>query len=154
MKRNCLLLPRSFSFFAMVAILSCAFLCFSATTVAAQLDASVAPPPPISTEGYPQEPEWKSSVDYSAVVASERANAAQVLASPTIKELEFALYTGYDRMLAYMEADMASGIPIEEIAEKNFIKVSQEAPADPVLVNMEASEFNTLYVALLGMLHQ
>lgn len=57
-------------------------------------------------------------------------------------------------MLAYMEADMAAGIPIEKIAENNFNKVNQEAISDPALVNMEAAEFNALYVALLVMLHQ
>lgn len=154
MKRNCLLLPRPSCFFAVVAIMSCAFLSFSASTVAAQANASVAPAPPISTEDYPQESDWKSPVDYSAVVASERANAVQTLASPTTKEPTFALYTGYDRMLAYMEADMIAGVPIEKIAQNNFNKVTQEASSDPALVNMDAAEFNGLYAALVVMLHQ
>ncbi len=151
MKRNCLHLPCSSRFFAMVAILSCALLSFSTTTVSAQATASVAAP--ISIADLPQEPQWKSSVEYSAVLAAERANAAQSLAAPTTKELEFALYTGYDRMLAYMEADMAAGVPIEKIAVNNFNKVNQEAISDPVLVNMQAAEFNALYEALLVMLH-
>ena len=136
----------------MVAILSCALFGFSANSVSAQTTASVAAP--ISVEDLPQEPEWKSAVEYSAVLAAERANAAQTLAAPTTKELEFALYTGYDRMLAYMEADMAAGVPIEKIAVNNFNKVNQEAISDPALVNMQAAEFNALYEALLVMLHQ
>jgi len=136
----------------MVAILSCAFLSFSSTTPSAQATASVAAP--ISVEDLPHEPQWKSSVEYSAVLAAERANAAQSLAAPTTKELEFALYTGYDRMLAYMEADIAAGVPIEKIAVNNFNKVNQEAISDPALVNMQTTEFNALYEALVVMLHQ
>ncbi|MFN0174062.1 MAG: hypothetical protein ACKVU0_05390 [Saprospiraceae bacterium] len=136
----------------MVAFISCAILSFSATTVAAQTNASVAAP--ISMEDLPQVPEWKSPTEYSAVLVTERANAAQILAAPTTKELAFALYTGYDRMLSYMETDMAAGVPIEKIAVNNFNKVNQEAISDPALVNMQAAEFNALYEALLVMLHQ
>ena len=100
MKRNCLHLPHTSCFFVMVAILSCAFLSFSSTTVSAQATASVATP--ISVADLPQEPQWKSSVEYSAVLAAERANAAQSLAAPTTKELGFALYTGYDLSLIHI----------------------------------------------------
>ncbi len=152
MKRNCLLFPSPTAFFVLVSIISCTLLAVSTTSVSAQANAAVAAV--ISIEDIPQEPEWKSPAEYSAVLSSERANAAQTLVAPTTKELVFALYTGYDRMLAYMEADMAAGIPIEKIAENNFNKVNQEAISDPALVNMEAAEFNALYVALLVMLHQ
>lgn len=137
----------------MAAIISCALLSFSATTAAAQAN-SVAPAPPISIEDLPQKPEWKDPVDYAAVIASERNNTSTTLSTPDLKDAAIALYTGYDRMLSYMQQDMINNVPIEEIAEKNYNKVVAETPSDPILVNMEASEFNALYAALLGMLHQ
>ena len=157
MKRNCLLLHRSSCFFAMIAIISCALLTISASTVSAQANASAAPGEPVSTADLDlgQQPtDWKSAVDYSTVVASERANAALILAAPTTKEPTISLYTGYDRMLAYMQADMIAGVPIEEIAINNFKKVRLESLTDPLLTNMEEAEFSAMYTALVGMLHQ
>lgn len=127
---------------------------FTSSFTAAQANASVAPVPPISTVDLPQEAEWKPAVNYAAVVASERDVAAQELANPTTKETGFALYTAYDRMLAYMEADLVAGNPIEEIAEKNYKRVVEESYSDPALVNLEAAEFSNLYDALIGMLQQ
>jgi len=150
MKRIFLLLPRLAFLIAFVAMISLAL----ATTATAQANASTASEPPISTEDLQQESDWKSPVDYSAVVASERATAGQVLASPTTKELDFALYTAYDRMLAYMEADMIAGVPIEKVAENNFFKVTEEAASDPTLTNLEMAAFNSLYASLVVMLHQ
>ncbi len=154
MKRTCLHLSKSSCFYAIVGIITCALLSFSATTAVAQGNASVAPMPPISTEDLPHELEWKNAVDYAAVLASERANTAVTLAGPNIKEIALGVYTGYDRMLAYMQQDLIDNVAIEKIAEKNYNKVLAETPSDPILVNMESTEFDALYVALLAMLHQ
>jgi hypothetical protein len=154
MKRNFLHFPKSAPFFAIVAIMIVFLLSFSATTVSAQADVSVAPVPPLSTEDLPQVSEWKNSVDYATVLEAERINAAKVLTDPDSKEPSIALYSGYDRMLSYMQQDILDKLPIEDIAEKNYIKVSAESISDPMLVNMDISDFTALYVALVGMLHQ
>ena len=154
MKRICLHLLSHFCFSVMVALVGCAFLGISATTVTAQANASVAPAPPISIEDFPQESDWKSPVDYAAVIASERATAALKLSGPNVKEPTLALYTGYDRMLSNMQQDLIISLPIEEIATKNYHKVVAEAPADPILSNLESAEFDALYTALLVLLHQ
>lgn len=150
MKRNCLHIFKPSYFFALVAILGCTLL---TNSVVAQ-SASVAPGDPITTDAYPTHTTWKNSVDYAAVLVAERANAALTLATPNLKQTKVGLYTGYDRMLAYMQVDLGAGVPIEDIASKNFKRVTLETPGDPVLNNMQPTEFAALYDALVVMLTQ
>jgi hypothetical protein len=95
------------------------------------------------------ETEWKISSDYNAVIISERAATAESLNTPNLTSAEIALYTGYDRMLAYMQTDMAVKDPIETVAEKNFKKVLADASTDPALANLPDSAFTLLYANLL-----
>ena len=154
MKKVRLHLPVFSCFSAMAAWVICALLGFTATTASAQANASVAAMPPISVEDLGQVSEWKTPVDYAAVLVSERNNTAATLATPNLKDAAIALYTGYDRLLEYMQQGLIDNVPIEEIAEKSYDRVVGEAPADPVLLNMDNGEFNALYQTLLGMLHQ
>lgn len=108
---------------------------------------------PISTDDITVKA-WKAAPDYAAVVAAERTDAAQAMATPGLKQAKLALYTGYDRMLSYMQADLLAQAPIEETAAKNFQKVTLEAPNDSLLIYMEGAEFNGLYIALLVKLQQ
>lgn len=144
---------KSSRFFALVAFMTISMLTLGATVVSAQADPNMAPDLPLAeVEGAPTN--WKALPDYTAVVATERANTAIVLINPNTKEPNTSLYNGYDRMLSYMQADLAAGVPVEEIAIKNFNKVVQETPGDPTLVNMQSAAFVALYDALVVMLHQ
>jgi len=120
---------------------------FSATAVAAQTaEADVTAS--ITVDAYATQG-WKAGDDYTAILTAERAVAAQQLAAPNLSDRQIALYTGYDRMLGYMQADMAVKAPVESIAENNFKKVMQEAPADPVLIHLQQNEFTNLYGSLV-----
>jgi hypothetical protein len=98
--------------------------------------------------------EWKSHVEYAAVITSMKASTAKILDNPNLPQPERALYTGFDRMLTYIQADIEAQADITKIPEKNYNKVVQEAPSDPILVNMQISEFTALYTTLVDKLHQ
>lgn len=127
----------------------CCFL-FSMTsgTITAQANASVAPVPQISTEDYPG-PKWKSSVDYSAVLTTEQSNTVLKLADPNLLPHDIGLYTGYNRMLTYMQEELTNQLAVEEIALKSFNRVFAETPGDAILKNMHAKDFETIYASLL-----
>ena len=153
MKRKSLLLPISCRLSLFVATVVCTMI-MSPTLTFAQGNTSPAPPDPISTVDLGGQSAWKAVPEYTAVVAAERASTAIFLANPNTKEPNTSSYTSYDRMLAYMQADLAAGVPIEDIALKSFTKVVLEAPGDPALVNMQMVDFVALYDALLLQLHE
>ncbi len=138
------------SFFFAVSLI-CGILGFSATAVSAQANASVAPGDPIATEALPQS-QWKSVPEYAAVIVAERTSSALQLASPAIKEVAQSNFNAYDRMLSYMQVDLGAGVPIEEIADKNFKRVVLEIPSEPAFANVYMAEFFTMYDALVVML--
>jgi len=98
--------------------------------------------------------QWKSPVEYSAVITSMKASTAKILADPNTPPSERTLYTGFDRMLSYIQADLEAHLDISKIGEKNYNKVVLEASTDPILVNMSMSDFASLYNALDEKLHQ
>lgn len=140
-------------FFALVATIGCILFSLSSTVVSGQSTQAVAPAE-LTATGDLAHFGWKTLGDYAAVITSERNNTAQVLASPNLNAETLGLYTGYDRMLLYIQADLAGHDPIENIAENNFNKVVQETPNDLVLKNMKAEEFSALYSNLVKMLQQ
>ena len=133
------------------AIVCCTLFASGVVSLSAQ-SASVAPGDPISTADLPVTPNWKAAAEYAVVLATERVNAANVLALTNQKQSKTALYTGYDRMLAYMQADLQGNEPIDLIADNNFKRVTLETPADPSLNLMDPVEFKALYDALVIML--
>ena len=135
-------------FFLGLSIVCCSLFSLIAADTYAQANASVAPVPEISTEDYPG-PKWKSPVDYSAVLTSEQSNAAVKLAEPNLPADILGLYTGYDRMLTYMQEDLTNQSAIGDIALKNFNRVLEETPGDAILKNMHTKDFQILYDALL-----
>ena len=98
--------------------------------------------------------QWKSPVEYSAVISAMKANTTKILADPNTPQPERVLYTGFDRMLSYIQADLEAHLDLTKIAEKNYNKVVLEAPSDPILINMSMSEFAALYNSLVEKLHQ
>jgi hypothetical protein len=125
------------------------FVCPNA--VFGQSISSEAPPTSISTELYADN-NWKSPTNYAAVVAAERVIAAQKLGAPSIKVAEKALFTGYDRMLAFMQTDLAANAPIADIAANNFKRVNLQVPNDALLQPMQVVDFNALYASLISKL--
>jgi len=96
--------------------------------------------------------EWKSPVDYTAVITNMKASTATILENPNLQTAERALYTGFDRMLSYIQVDLESHADLTKIAETNYHKVVKEAPSDPILINMQMNEFAALYDILVNKL--
>ncbi len=135
------------SFLALIGILLTLFV----TSVSAQsISASTMDMVPVGDLSH--DAIWKTPVDYSQVIAAERVSTAQLLATPNLKDAKIALYQGYDRMLVYIQTDLAADLPLTEIAAKSFGRVNQEASSDPVLKDMPVDEFSDLYQALIGKL--
>ncbi len=135
-------------FFLGLSIVCCCLFSLIAADSYAQANATVAPVPEISTEDYPG-PKWKSPVDYSAVLTSEQSITAGKLAEPNLPADILGLYTGYDRMLTYMQEDLTNQLAIGDIALKNFNRVLEETPGDAILKYMHTKDFQILYDALL-----
>lgn len=136
------------NFFFGLSIVCCSLFSMTSGHITAQANASVAPVPEISTEDYPG-PKWKSPVDYTAVLTSEQSNTAIKLADPNLLPHELGLYTGYDRMLTYMQDELTGQLPLGEIALKSFNRVVAETPGDAILKNMYPKDFQTRYDTLL-----
>jgi hypothetical protein len=98
--------------------------------------------------------EWKTPVEYSAVLTAMKASTQKILTDPNSPPSEHTLYTGFNRLLSYMQADMEAHLDISKIAEKNYNQVVLEAATDPVLINMSMSDFASLYNSLDEKLHQ
>lgn len=133
---------------ALIAILTCALWSINSVIVSAQSIDAVSLP--ITTDAMTGS--WKTTADFSAILVAERADAAQVLAGPNLKNAKAALYTGYDRMLAYMQTDLAANTPIEDLVDINYKKVVLETPNDPALKDMDPVEFSALRDALVSKL--
>lgn len=131
-----------------IAMLTFAFWSFNSFAVSAQTIDAVSLP--ITTDAMSSS--WKTTVDFSAVLLAERTDAAQVLASPNLKSARSALYTAYDRMLAYMQVDLAANVPLEDLLDINYKKVVFEAPNDQAIKSMDSSEFDALRDALASKL--
>lgn len=97
---------------------------------------------------------WKSTFDYSGVLTAERDVAASQIIAPGAALAHVALYTGYDRLLAYMQADVAAQLPKDGIVANSFQKVVAEMPNDPILVNMDIAKLAELRTILTGELLQ
>lgn len=148
MKRNYLRLSGAGCHAALILMLTCALWSMNSTSASAQSADFVS----ASISMTDLTGSWKTTVDYSAVLVAERADAAQVLAGSNLKAAKAALYTGYDRMLAYMQTDLAANVPLEDLADINYKKVVLETPNDPVLKNMDPAEFSALRDALVSKL--
>lgn len=148
MKSKHLHLTGAYLSYALLPIFIVFAITFSATAVSAQSAAETEVTLAITVDAYNTQG-WISVDDYTALVAAERVVVAQQLATPSLSDRQIALYTGYDRMLEYMQADLSVKAPLESIAEINFKKVLQEAPADPVLTHLQESEFINLYGSLV-----
>lgn len=151
MKSKQLHLTRACSLHALIPIFILLAITFSTTAVSAQSAVEAEVTVSITVDAYATQG-WKSVEDFTALIAAERIVAAQQLAAPNLSDGQIALYTGYDRLLEYMQADIAVKAPVESIAENNFKKVMQEAPADPVLVHLQQNEFTNLYGSLVAKL--
>ena len=138
-------------FFLGLTIVCCCLLSLSTMDIAAQANASLAPAPEISTEDYPGT-KWKSPTEYAIVLTSERTNTALKLADPNLEAHELGLYTGYDRLLSYMQEDLNNQLAIADIAITSFNRVVAETPTDVILKYMRSKDFQTMYDALLPLL--
>lgn len=142
---------QAFGQFGKAAVAGFVLLSICSTSISAQGTASPAAPAAISTVDY-EDNNWKSPSEYGAIVAAERMIATQKLGANGLPASKIALYTGYDRMLSYMESDLAANLPIGNIADSNQKRVLGEAPADPILQAIEEAAFNALSVLLVSKL--
>ena len=151
MKRKLLHLTRAYSSYALIPGFLLFVIAFSANAVSAQSAVEAEVSVSVTVDAYATQG-WKSVDDYAAILTAERVVAAQQLAIPNLSDRQIALYTGYDRMLGYMQADITDKASIENIADINFKKVLQEAPADPILTHLQQNEFTNLYGSLVAKL--
>lgn len=145
MKNLFLSIEKAFGHFGKAAIAGFAILAFSATNQAmAQSNMAVATGDMISTVDL-VEVNWKSQEEFAKIVASERAIASQKKAIAA----EVVLYTGYDRMLSHMQADLLLKLPLDGMANAAYQKVLADAPSDPILQDLVVPDFAILYAALV-----
>ena len=104
MKSKHLHLAGAYALYALIPIFIFLAITFSATAVSAQAAADAEVTASITVDAYATQG-WKSVEDFTALIAAERVVAAQQLATPNLSDRQIALYTGYDRMLGYMESD-------------------------------------------------
>lgn len=135
-------------FFMVLSIVCCGLFSMTAVDMSAQAISTTAPADPISTEDYPGT-KWMSPADYASVLSTEQSNTATKLANPNLGQVELGLYTGYARMITYMQDDLNNHSAIGEIAFKSYKRVVSETPADPILKHMYPKDFQILYDALL-----
>jgi hypothetical protein len=130
-----------------VLFLGFVFSSVSAPSLVAQTAASLES---ITTDAYTSaDTQWKSYSNYNAVIASELLITAEALNAPNISSKELALYNGYNKMLNYMQVDIAGKVSIETVAENNFKKVLADVATDIALADLPKSEFTSLYANLL-----
>ena len=117
-------------------------------------NASIAQSPVIMPPGFNESTidgtPWKSISDFSEVIASERLVANHKINAPGLPLPQVALYRGYDRMLSYVQADIAASLPLDGIVQNNFQRVLQETPNDPLLSSMDSIELSILRDRLIG----
>lgn len=133
-------------------VMACVVLTLSVTAGFAQN--ALTAPAELSATGDLVRSGWMQQDEYSKVLDQERSQATQQIAITDQGTSAHDLYVGYDRLLAYMQADLGAGLPIENIADSNYKKVVQESASDPALQNMQVTEFNTLYDVLVKKLQQ
>lgn len=151
MKRKLLHHTGAYLSYALIPVFILSIITFSGTAISAQSAVEAEVSVAITVDAYATQG-WKLVEDYAAILTAERVVAAQQLAIPNLSDRQIALYTGYDRMLEYMQADIADKASIENIADINFKKVLQEAPADPILTHLQQNEFTNLYGSLVAKL--
>jgi hypothetical protein len=137
----------------LLSLLGCFVLTFSSTSLLAQQSELTAPGDLISTEDL-SEVKWKSSVEYAAILTIERNSTIVLLADPNLKSHELGLYTGYSRMLAYMQEELNEEGNNNELALNNYKRILTEMPEDAIMKNMHPEEFATLYSTLVTKLIQ
>lgn len=135
-------------FFIGLSIVCCFLFSLVSADSFAQVNATVAPVPEISTVDYPVI-YWKSPVDFSEVLTAEQTNTALRLADPNLPSSELGLYTGYKKMLLYMQEELASQTEVDQIASKSLNKVLAEIPGDPIMQYMSTVDFQSLYDKLI-----
>lgn len=150
MKKAYSSIASAFPKFSMAAMFGFLLLNVFAISASAQ-SAEPAAPAAISTVDL-EDPNWKIPSEYGSIVSAERAIAAQKMAGQGIPAAELATLTGYDRMLEYMQADLAAWLPIGSIAAINHKRVLTEAPAEPALQAMDVPAFNEFYTSLVAKL--
>lgn len=135
-------------FFLVLSIVCCSLFSMITNEITAQTNATIATTVEISTEDYPVI-YWKSPVDFSEVLTSEQSNTALRLADPNLPANEFGLYTGYKKMLTYMQEELDNQTAVDQIALKSLNKVLAEIPGDPIMQNMNTKDFQSLYDKLV-----
>ena len=150
MKKVYPLHTRCFGPFSKIAVFGFVLMSLFAVSASAQSSLATAPAP-ISTVDL-EDPNWKIPSEYGSIVAAERVVAAQKLGTQGIPASETAVLTGYDRLLEYMQADLATWQPIGSIAANSQKRVLSEAPTDPILQAMDVASFEVFYSALVARL--
>lgn len=144
-------LSRMFYVISPSAIIGSVLLTFFTVSGSAQSNVEDASSEVITTEAYTADV-WKKTDEYSATLTSELNSTEVILGDPNLTIQQKSLYLGYQRMLTYMQSDMALKLPIENIPSDNFKKVNLEALSDPKLINMRASDFNLKFNLLVAKL--
>jgi|WetSurMetagenome_2_1015567.scaffolds.fasta_scaffold305050_1 hypothetical protein len=134
-------------FFSLV-ILVCTVLVLGTSAVVAQSNSTVANGEiPVAKDYVGMK--WKTTPDLISTFAIEHNQNQIILASSGLQATDVAIYTAYDHLLIYIQADLPGGIPLQEIAVANFQKVVDEAPADATLKYLHVGSLRNLFNQLI-----
>jgi len=143
--------PSGITRLSFIALLIILFTGISATHLSAQSNPIEFGSEVITTDAYNKE-DWKDSAGYASVLAAEKNDNDIRLADPGLSGEQFGLYTGYKKLLDYMQTDLSSKVNLESIASSNYKRIIVESQTDPILLKMRIPEFNTKFNSLVGLL--
>lgn len=92
---------------------------------------------------------WKSTPALLVTLSEEHNQNLFLLSTPGLQPTDIANYTAYDKLIAYIQADITSGQKLEEIAVSNFQRVVDEAPADPVIKYLHVGSLRNAFNQLI-----
>jgi len=142
--------PGSFRI-AVIAVFILLFSGFSFSCLTAQSNPIEPGSEVITTDAYTKE-DWKDPASYASVIVTEKNNNDIKLSEPGLSGEQFALYTGYKKLLDYMQIDLSSKSNLEAIASTNYQKIIVESQTDPILLKMRITDFNGKFNSLVGFL--
>ena len=92
---------------------------------------------------------WKTTPELINTFTIEHNQNLQVLSSPGLQPTDIAIYTGYDHLLSFIQADLPSGNPLADIAVADFQKVVDEAQTNPTLKYLHVGALRNLFNQLI-----
>jgi hypothetical protein len=85
--------------------------------------------------------EWKVAQDILGLISVEQSRVVQTMGFPDFDVNKLPTFRGYERVLLYLQADVADYHPISESLEKSYQRVTAEVFTDASLIG---ADLNTI----------